>query len=236
MTKPDKAKSEQRYELPFPRMLGIFTRMRLWLHGYYDSYMGKIRSVGDGAFASLYCWKLVEEANDRINIGWRDCNEAMLELKPNLQNRMRKRDEVRRRIALLSTQKKRALGRASAERAGDGAAGEKLAEKRRLRRIAFVNRDFDEWESRLKAQEIEAAAAVEEVLSQYQDCRDIAETNERIVRTEFRARISVYARGASRNMQISVQRISDEMLDEEPKRANDRLFSAYLSGEFPSDD
>lgn len=122
---------------------------------------------------------------------------------------------------------------AATERPGDAAVGAELAENRLLRRRSLVDAEFEQKENQLKAQEIEAEGAVEEILNQYQDCRDIADTHDRIVRVDFLARLSVYSRGASKRRRIERRYLNDGALTTEPKQSNDNLFAAYLKGECP---
>ena len=96
--------AEHRYELFFPRTLGVFTRMRIWLHGYFDALRGKIEFSPEGYITSPYCRHFEDEANYRINAEWQECNGAMFELRPELLRRIGRRDEIRRRISLLPEQ------------------------------------------------------------------------------------------------------------------------------------
>ena len=58
---------ERRYDLFFPRSLGLPARIGLWLRGYLDARRGKVFVARAGHIDSPYIQTLVERADLRID-------------------------------------------------------------------------------------------------------------------------------------------------------------------------
>lgn len=225
------SREKRRNELFFPRTLGIATRTVLWLRGYFDARMGKVQLAEGGYVSSPYCKLLVDRADLRINAEWQECNGAMFEIKPDLENAIRERDELSRQISALPRERDLAMDEAEIVHEGDMKVSAHLSERRHNRRLALVEQKFEALEARLQAMRNEADARVSNLLSEYQDCRDIASTHERVVRIDYLARLSAYTRGASRRLRISSKFINDLALTTEPREENNRFFLGCISGE-----
>ena len=234
MGEPKENTEKRRYELFFPRTLSAPTRAVLWLRGYLDARMGKVQLAEGGYVSSPYCRLLVDQADLRINAEWQECNGAMFEIKPELEDAIRERDELLRQISQLPRAKELAIEEAQIPRDGDARVSEHLSERRHNRRLALVVQGFEELERDLQEQRNTAESRVSSLLAEYQDCRDIADTHERVVRIDDLARLSAYARGASRRLRISSRFINDLALTNEPRRENDRFFLGCIDGEMGS--
>lgn len=225
--------SDHRYELLFPRMLGIFTRMRLWFHGYFDALTGKVQLSRKGYVTSPYCKSLADNAEYRLNAEWQACTGAMFEIRPKLVDALLEREEVLLREKHLNNQKETLMEQASIVYEGDIEVSEHLRQRRINRRKSLAESYCTYTETELKDMENNATSKVEKILNEFQDCRDIANTHDRIVRVDYMARLSAYVRGASRRLNINSRFVNDKAVSTASKDENDKLFSTYLEGELP---
>lgn len=225
--------NDHRYELLFPRTLSFFTRVRLWLHGYFDALTGKVQISRKGYVTSPFCRALADDAEYRLNAEWQACTGAMFEIRPRLVDALLQQEEVRLRQSHLVEQRRILLEQAAITHEGDEEVSEHLQERRVNRRKSLVESHCAYNEVLLKGMETEAANKVEQVLNEFQDCRDIADTHDRIVRVDYVARLSAYARGASKRLNIGVGFINDAALSKAPKDENNKLFGTYLTGRLP---
>lgn len=226
--------AEHRYELLFPRALNFPTRIVIWLRGYFDARKGAIRRSQEGYITSPYCKQIADDADYRLNAEWQECNGIMFDLRPKLTDAMRERNELKRQLGQLPKEKSRAIADAKIERTGDSFVSAPLAEKRARRRIDLVETHFNQREKRLQDLLNESETRVDTLLAEYQDCRDVADIHERIVRVDYIARLSVYARGASKLISIGPSYINDKALSKKPAQDNDRFFAAYMDGKLAS--
>ncbi|MEC4175038.1 hypothetical protein VJ918_05245 [Adlercreutzia sp. R21] len=221
---------ERRYDLFFPRSLSWFTRVRLWLRGYFDAARGKVWVARAGHIDSAFCLSLVEQADLRINAEWQEANGLMFELRPALEEAVRKRGEIIRRIDNLPNLKALKDNAAQSIHEGDELVSSHLAERRRKRRSSLVAWEFAGREVVLREALNEASAQAGIVLSQYQDVMDASMTHERLVRIDFLARLSCYARGVSRRMSVETRFVNDKALTKTPREDNERFFAACIRG------
>lgn len=221
---------ERRYDLFFPRSLGLLTRMGLWLRGYFDARRGKVFVARAGHIDSPYIQRLIEQADLRINAEWQEANGLMFELRPVLEEAVRDRNEVIRRIDELPRLKAVKSESVCLDHDGDEYASGHMAEKRRFRRIALVEWEFVAREEALRETLSDVSARTGVVLSQYQDVMDASATHERLVRLDFVARLSCYGRGVFRRMFFDIQAINDRALTTAPREDNERFFAACLRG------
>lgn len=229
-TQRDKS-AEHRYELLFPRTLTLPLRAVIWLRGYFDARRGVVRKLREGYISSPYCKQLVNDADYRLNAEYQECNGIMFELRPKLTAAMRERNELKRQLEALPAEKECAMNEAKIKRSGDALVSNSLAEKRANRRTILVEARFSHKEAHLQSLLNESENRLDSLLAEYQDCRDVADLHERIVRADYIARLSAYARGASKRIDIGPSYINDRALSDEPARGNDRFFSAYMDGQ-----
>lgn len=230
MSDTGESAEKRRYELFFPRMLSLPVRIFLWLRGYFDARMGKVQLAEGKYVSSPYCKMLVDHADLRINAEWQECNGVMFELKPDLEKAIRVRDELQRQIEQLPELREHALADARIKRSGDAVVSKHLSQRRENRRESLVVQAFARQERSLQEERNRAEGCVSTLLAEYQDCRDIADTHERVVRIDYTARLSAYSRGASRRLRISSKFINDLALSTAPREQNDRFFLGCISG------
>lgn len=221
---------ERRYDLFFPRSLGLPTRIGLWLRGYFDARRGKVFVARAGHIDSPYIQRLIEQADLRINAEWQEANGLMFELRPVLEEAVRDRNEVIRRIDELPRLKAAKSESVCIDYDGDEHTSKHLAEKRRVRRTALVEWEFVAREEALRETLSKISARAGVALSQYQDVMDASATHERLVRLDFIARLSCYGRGVFRRMSFDTQIINDRALTTIPREENGRFFAACLRG------
>lgn len=219
---------ERRRELFFPKALNLFTRARLWVRGYRDAHAGEVRLSTEQFITSPYCEAVARETDKRINAEWQESNGIMFELRPALEQAIRERDEVIRQIEKLPVLKKQMMDTAKIEYSGDTHVSNHLAEKRRNRRIALVEVEFESREKALRSRLNQASAVVSEILADYQDAKDASEIHERLARIDYLARLSCYARGASRKIRIDPKWINDRALTRCPRQDSMDYFDACV--------
>ena len=220
------------YELFFPRTLSVPSRIILWMRGYLDARRGLVQlSQSANCVTSPYCKALVETANSRLNIEWSECNGAMFELRPQLLEAIGRRDELKRRVRLLPAKRNMRITQAKEPYPGDAEMSEHARNRRILRRVILAEKGLEQEEAAMRAELNEAVAQADLLLAQYQECRDMAQVHERAVRIDYLARLSVYARGASRRLNIGMGYVNDNALSVSPLEGNDALFSQYINGE-----
>lgn len=220
--------AERRQKLFFPRSLNAATRTALWLRGYTDARAGKITVSAAGCITSPYCKTLVETADLRIHAEWQETNGLMFELRPPLEAALRQRDELLRRLAELPEQKATKVATAQIDYPADAYVSESTAERRRRRRLALIDVEFSEREKQLREELNSARVEVAEILASYQDVLDVAKTHERLVRIDYLARLSCYARGASRRVGLSPDLVNDAAVTTLPSSENEQFFAACL--------
>lgn len=216
--------SERRYQLFFPRSVGAAARARLWLHGYFDALRGRVSIARQGYLTSTFCQRLVHEADLRLTAEWQESTGLMFGLRPRLEQAVRACDETSRLIRALPRQKTVKLQEARGEHSGDREVSEPLAAKRKRRRVALVEREFEERETALREQLKEEALQLGSLLATYQDVRDASETHERLVRMDYLARLSCYARGAARKVSFRKECVNDRALTTRPRCDNESYF------------
>ena len=221
--------TERRQGLFFPKSLNALTRTKLWLHGYFDARRRKVVLGESGSITSPFCRKLVETADLRINAEWQESNGIMFELRPPLEIAVRWSNEIERRITQLPELKALKIAAAKVSYEGDERVSTHLADKRRGRRVALVESEFAAREARLREELNDALKEVSRILANYQDIKDVSETHERLVRLDYVARLSCYARGASRRMLIDYKFVNDNALTQHPKSDNESFFAACMN-------
>lgn len=221
---------ERRYDLFFPRSLGAFTRIRLWLRGYFDAARGKVWIAHAGHIDSAYCMSLADQANLRINAEWQEANGLMFELRPTLEAAVLERNEIIRRIDNLPILRAVKDEAASISYEGDEKVSAHLVEKRQKRRSGLVAWEFAAREEALREELNDVSARTGVTLSQYQDVLDASMTHERLVRLDFIARLSCYARGASRKVSFEPHFVNDKALTTLPREENEKFFAGCLKG------
>ncbi|MCI8425197.1 MAG: hypothetical protein HFJ72_05995 [Adlercreutzia sp.] len=222
--------SERRQKLFFPRSLNAPTRLGLWLRGFADARAGKVSVSAAGCITSPYCKTLVEVADLRIHAEWQETNGLMFELRPPLEKAIRHRDELLRRLAELPKMKATKIATAQIDYPADAAVSENMAERRRRRRLALIDVEFSEREKQLREELNGARSEVAEILASYQDVLDVSKTHERLVRIDYLARLSCYARGASRRVDLSPQLINDAAVTTLPHDESEQFFAECLKG------
>lgn len=217
--------SAKRRDLFFPRGLSVFTRVHLWLRGYLDARKGKAY-VSQGYVTSHFCTKLIQQADLRINAEWQDCNGVMFRLRPRLEQALCARDDAAARLEGIVHKKAARMRDVAAHPKEDVAISSHMAAKRERRRMTLLEMEFEAEETALRDVLHHEQAAVNAILAEYQDAKDVAVTHERLVRMEYVARLSCYARGASRRIPIELDQVNDDALISLPHEENRDYFEA----------
>lgn len=229
----DSQVTQHREDLRFPRLLSGPVRMGLWVRGFLDRAFGRI-TIDRGYVYSPYCEKLAQEADLRLYAEWQEANGLLFEIRAPLEEAVRECQEAIRQMDDLAQRRAAKRDEAMLERPGDEAVDARCRLRRTKRRRALVEQEFAEQEVRLRKAHDDAAAAMGKLLVEYQDVRDAARMHERLVRIDFVARLSCYARGASRRrFFIDPSAISDRHLSNVLSAESDEYFGdvAAIAGE-----
>ena len=74
----------RRDELLFPRAVGFFSRMRLWIQGFIDAKKRMVWRLDHNQVTSLHI-KTIADANLRIAAEWQEANKIMFKLAAELE-------------------------------------------------------------------------------------------------------------------------------------------------------